>query len=98
MRTRKSPERQVMAYVEKMLNDPKMGIRGEAKEAIFQLFRRVFQKVPIDSEVERRWTVLGRLKDGKMSFDFKYSGIDLCIMALEWDGFIQRVPVPLQTG
>jgi hypothetical protein len=93
MKSKLSEEESLVNEVTRYLDDPETGIEGQSKEAILQLFGSVFLNREIDPNIKAKWERLGRLENGKISFDTKYPEVDLCIMSLEWDGLISRVPV-----
>jgi hypothetical protein len=81
----------------KALDNPRLGIKGEARTAIIKLFKHVVLGEPIDEFTEKRWRELNRLRDNKIILTSDNYMIELILMALQWDGFVNMVGVPQTT-
>jgi len=72
---------------------PKLGIDHPSREAIIQLFEHVALKKRVDPDILQRWRQLGRLtEDNQIAMSSEHFDIELCLLSLQWDGRIERVP------
>jgi hypothetical protein len=79
------------------LENPRLGIKGEARTAIIKLFKHVVLGEPIDEFTEKRWRELNRLRDNKIIFTSDNDVLELVLMSLQWDGLVDMVSVPQTT-
>jgi len=81
--------------LERLLEDRTIGISGEAAKAIRRLFRHVLLGEELSKEEREKWIRLGWLKyeDGKPKILVSSDNlaIEICLMALTWEGYVERV-------
>ena len=87
--------RKPLMELERLLEDRRIGIPGEAAKAIRRLFRHVLLGEELSKEEREKWIRLGWLKyeDGKPKLLLGSDNLaaEICLMALTWEGYVEKI-------